>query len=237
MIVATINFSGNVGKSALAKHLLLPRIPGAEIIAIESINSDDNGDDTSTIRGRDFGSLQEELLVMDKAIIDIGASNVEDVMKLMTQYRGSHDDFDLFVIPAVKDSKQTKDTIATIEALKAIGVPAKKIKVVLNKVEVDDDIETVFYPLIAYQKDSKAFTIITKTAVRWSELYQRMRSYDVDVSALMSQDQAHYKARLRDALATKNDAAIETAKAFISMRRLAEDAKENLDEVFTALMK
>lgn len=237
MIVATINFSGNVGKSTLAKHLLLPRIPGAEIIAIESINSDDNGEETSTIRGRDFGSLQEELLVMDKGIIDIGASNVEDVMKLMTQYRGSHEDFDLFVIPAVKDTKQTKDTIATIEALKAIGVPAKKIKVVLNKVEIDDDIESVFYPLIAYQKDSKAFSIITKHAVTSSELYQRMRSYDVDIPALMSQDQTHYKARLRDAVASKNESAIDTAKAFVSMRRLAEDAKENLDAVFSALVK
>ena len=41
MKIAVINFSGNVGKSTVARHLLLPRIPGAELIAIESLNADE----------------------------------------------------------------------------------------------------------------------------------------------------------------------------------------------------
>ena len=41
MKIAVINFSGNVGKTTVARHLLAPRIPGAEVIAVESLNADD----------------------------------------------------------------------------------------------------------------------------------------------------------------------------------------------------
>src|SRR5690606_34843585 len=119
MKVAVINFSGNVGKSTVAKHLLLPRMPGAEFVAVESINSDEG--DGEVVRGKQFGQLQEQLLMIDSAVIDIGASNVEDFVKLMQRYRGSHEDFDYFVVPAVKESKQIKDTIATINALSKRG--------------------------------------------------------------------------------------------------------------------
>jgi len=41
MKIAVINFSGNVGKTTVARHLLLPRIRGAELIAVESLNADE----------------------------------------------------------------------------------------------------------------------------------------------------------------------------------------------------
>ena len=81
MKVAVINFSGDVGKTTVARHLLLPRITGAEIIAVES------------------------------AVVDIGASNVEELLALMQRYRGSHEDFDCFVVPTVAALKQQQDTI------------------------------------------------------------------------------------------------------------------------------
>ncbi len=43
MKIAVMNFSGNVGKSTIAQHLLLPRMADAELITVESINSDDSG--------------------------------------------------------------------------------------------------------------------------------------------------------------------------------------------------
>ena len=56
MKVAVINFSGNVGKSTVARHLLAPRLNNAEVIPVESINSD--GTDETAIRGKQFGELQ-----------------------------------------------------------------------------------------------------------------------------------------------------------------------------------
>ena len=41
MKIAVINFSGNAGKSTVARYLLLPRIPGADLITIESLNADE----------------------------------------------------------------------------------------------------------------------------------------------------------------------------------------------------
>ena len=84
MKAAVINFSGNVGKSTVAKHLLLPRIEDAELIAVESINAD--AGDGTTVRGRQFGALSEQLLLLDAAVIDVGSSNVEDFVRLMRQY-------------------------------------------------------------------------------------------------------------------------------------------------------
>ena len=92
MKVAVINFSGNVGKTTIARHLLAPRIHGAELIAVESINADEG--QAHALRGKQFGELQEYLQTVDNVVVDIGASNVEDLLALMRKYRGSHEDFD-----------------------------------------------------------------------------------------------------------------------------------------------
>ena len=34
MKIAVINFSGNVGKSTVARHLLMPRVEGADLISV-----------------------------------------------------------------------------------------------------------------------------------------------------------------------------------------------------------
>lgn len=231
MKVAVINFSGNVGKSTVARHLLMPRIKDAEFIAVESINSDEG--DSEAVRGKQFGQLQEQLLMIDAAVVDIGASNVEDFVKLMRQYRGSHEDFDLFLVPAVKDGKQIKDTIATIQALGAMGVPAKKIKVLFNKLEADESVEDAFYPLIAFHEDTKAFTLKREATIQYSELYQKLRTYKTTIPDLLS-DQTDYKAQLREA---KSPDEKTHAAAMISMRRLAMSAQENLDAVYAAIRR
>ena len=228
MKIAVINFSGNVGKSTVAKHMLAPRINNATFISVESINADEG--DGNSMRGKQFGALSEQLMLRDAIIVDVGSSNVEDFFRLMGQYRGSHEDIDLFVVPAVKEAKQIKDTIATISALSSLGVGAKKIRVVFNRVEVDESIEDSFYPLIAYHEDTKAFTLRTKAAIQYSELYQRLRPYNTTITELLL-DNTDYKAVLRDA---KTEASRTEAAARVSMRRLAASAQANLDTVFTS---
>lgn len=230
MKVAVINFSGNVGKSTVAKHMLAPRINNATFISVESINADEG--DGNSMRGKQFGALSEQLMLRDAIIVDVGSSNVEDFFRLMGQYRGSHEDIDLFVVPAVKEAKQIKDTIATISALSSLGVGAKKIRVVFNRVEVDESIEDSFYPLIAYHEDTKAFTLRTKAAIQYSELYQRLRPYNTTITELLL-DNTDYKAVLRDA---KTEASRTEAAARVSMRRLAASAQANLDTVFSSVV-
>ena len=133
MKIAVINFSGNVGKSTIARHLLLPRIEGAELVAIESVNADDGKG--PSMRGRQFGELQEYLQTVDSAVVDIGASNVEELLGLMQRYRGSHEDFDGFVVPTVPPLKQQQDTIATLVELARLGMRPSRVKLVFNMVE------------------------------------------------------------------------------------------------------
>lgn len=78
MKIAVINFSGNVGKTTIPRHLLLPRIPGAELISIESLSADRN--QGQYLRGRQFAELQEYMQTVDTLVVDIGASNVKDLM-------------------------------------------------------------------------------------------------------------------------------------------------------------
>lgn len=63
-----------MGKTTVARHLLLPRIAGAELIAVESLNAEEG--QGQALRGRQFGELQEYLQTIDNAVVDIGASNV-----------------------------------------------------------------------------------------------------------------------------------------------------------------
>ena len=132
MKVAVINFSGNVGKTTIAYHLLAPRIAGAEVIAIESINAEDG--QASALPASQFGDLQEYLQTVDNVVVDVGASNVEELLSLMRKFRGSHKDFDYFVIPTVPALKQQQDTIATLAELARIGIPASKLRIVFNQV-------------------------------------------------------------------------------------------------------
>ena len=94
-------------------------------------------------------SRLQRLMKLDDAIVDVGSSNVEDFLKMMQHYADSQEEFDLFVVPVVKDGKQQADTVNTIRALRAIGVPAAKILVLINKVETDETLEDKTTRLIA----------------------------------------------------------------------------------------
>lgn len=231
MKIAVMNFSGNVGKSTVAKHLLLPRIANAEFVTVESINADEG--DGEAIRGKEFGELQERLMVIDAAVIDVGSSNVEDFVKLMRRYRGSHEDVDLFVVPAVKEHKQIKDTISTIDSLVNMGVEARKIRVVFNMLEPEESIEDLFAPLFAFQKQKKSFLIDHTAVIHFSELYQRLRVRNITIEELLA-DETDYKAKLKEAKSADEKADL---ASLISMKRLAASARANLDHVFTSITR
>lgn len=231
MKIAVINFSGNVGKSTIARHVLAPRIPGAEIIAIETINSD--GTDDEALKGKQFGQLVDGLALMDAAVVDIGASNVEDVVQLMKQYKGSHEDFDYFVVPTVPAKKQQRDTISTINALAELGVPAKKIRLVFNQVEPDDNPATVFDALHAYHAAEKRFTLRDDAVLRTNDIYTRLNGQAVSLSDILN-DPTDYKEKLKTS--TNVEEKLNFAN-LLSMKRLAAGVVEEHDAVFKALFK
>ncbi len=230
MRVAIINFSGNVGKSTIAKHLLAPRLD-AELLAVETINSSDGAD--QTFRGIEFGDLSEHLLRTDNAVVDVGVSNVEAFAKEMRKFRGSHEDFDFFVVPVVKDIKQQKDSMATIEALQAIGVPPKKIRVIFNRLESDESVDQVFYPIANFHEATKAFTLKPEWVIHENEIYNRLKSLRKSLTDVVN-DQTDYKKVLAEA---KTEEEKDDAVHMIMAKRLATAAHENLEAVFKTLFK
>jgi hypothetical protein len=229
MKVAVINFSGNVGKTTVARHLLAPRIDGAKVIAIESINADDGQADA--LRGRQFGELHEYLQTVDNVVVDIGASNVEDLLNLMRKYRGSHEDFDYFVIPTVPALKQQQDTTATLAELIRMGVPAAKLKVVFNQVDDDVRIAQMFDGLLAFIEENPPAHASILCRLGSNEIYERVKGTDACLADLAN-DKTDYKALIAQA----RDTAEKVAWAQkLATRRLASGVIPELDECFAAL--
>jgi hypothetical protein len=231
MKITVINFSGNVGKSTIARHLLVPRLCNAQLIPIESINSD--GSDDEAIRGKQFGQLQEALALLDDAVVDVGASNVEDFIHLMSQYKGSHEDFDFFVVPTVSKGKQQRDTISTIEALADIGIPPKKIRLVFNMVEMDEQVEQVFVGLFDYQTSAKRFTLKPDAVIHVNDIYGKLSNGQQSIGDVLA-DPADFKEKIK--LAKDDQEKLRFAQ-LLSVKRLATGVSEELDAVFKTLLK
>ena len=235
MKIAIMNFSGNVGKTTIAAHLLKPRMPDAQIYSVESINAgaDSAGLEVEKLKGKKFGSLVDAIMVLDEAIIDVGASNVEDFMKNMQQYEGSHEEFELFIVPVVKEKKVQADSVNTIAALRAIGVPAQKIKVVFNKVETDDDLRDEFPAIFALGEVKRDCAVSPRAAVFANEVFERLKSVGKSLGDL-STDATDYRAKMK--AATDEDEK-QHAVTMIALQRLAKTANRNLDDVYAELSK
>lgn len=59
MKAVVINYSGNVGKTTVSRHLLSPRMNSAQVFTVESINSD--GTEDQIVRGKHFAEMLETL--------------------------------------------------------------------------------------------------------------------------------------------------------------------------------
>lgn len=227
MKIAIINFSGNVGKSTITKFLLLPRFPNAVHITIESINSNTaNNDSTLQLKGREVDTIQEQLLINDDVIVDIGASNVEQFINGMNLFTGSIEDFDLFIVPVTPEKKQQVDTITTVDTLIEMGVSKDKIKIIFNRIQLDMDVNDEFYALINYL-GSIDMTVATDSFIPDTMLFERANdSYDTVESILA--DETDYKALIKKSK-SKEDKLAYAAK--VMLPRIAKGVKISLDGV------
>jgi hypothetical protein len=235
MKVAVINFSGNVGKSTICAHLLHPYLNNCVIFSVESLNTDSAADgmEVEKIRAKKFGELQNQLLVIDTAIIDIGASNVDDFLKMMAKYHGSHEDFDYFLIPVVKEKKQQADTINTIRSLASMGIPAEKILIVFNKLDTDDVVEEEFSAIFGLHKLEKSFVLVPQARIFYNEVFEKVKIIGKSISAILA-DPINYRQKLRE---STDEAERELCVKMIAIKRLAISAQHNLNDVFAALFK
>lgn len=234
MKILVASRSGNVGKSTIAKLLLSPRMGNAPVVPVESINSDES--DTDSLRGKQFAQIQDLLLTVDNVVIDLGASNYEDFFSLMATYAGSHEDFDLFVIPTVKDSKQIRDTVMTVRSLADLGVPARKIVTVFNRIENADDVENGFAELKAFHERERLFVYRREAVVFENPIYATLRKM-VPARTIeeIRDDATDYKSSLASAIKDGDVAAASSLKELIAIKRLAVGVSSQLDAAFKAI--
>lgn len=223
---AVLNFSGNVGKSTIANFLVLPRMSNAVHIAIETINSD-TGLSTAAIqlRGKEVETVQQELLLSDELVVDIGASNIEAFLKEMALFDGSIHDFDTFLIPVTPEKKQQIDTISTVTALLEMGISPKKLKVIYNRVEADSDVEQVFSGLRAFLKSEKI--AVLNSYIPDSPFFEKANDLGLTVEDILA-DETDYRSLIRAEPDHEKRLQL-TAK--VMLPRLATAIKMRLDEV------
>jgi hypothetical protein len=231
MKIAVINFSGNVGKTTVARHLLLPRIEAAEFIAVETLNT--GVDHGQALRGSEFRELQTYLQTVDNAVVDIGASNIEEFMARMHRYENSHEDFDCFVVPTVSPLKQQQDTIATIAELSQLGIPPERLRIVFNMVERGAAVEKLFSLLLAFLAKQPLACANVLSRIGMNELYERIKGSGKEV-ADVARDTTDYKAQIAKARSLPEKIALADQ---LANRRLAAGVLPELDACFSALWR
>lgn len=234
MKIAVLNYTGSVGKTVIASHLLAPRLSNSQIFAIESTNetAGDLGLDIDQLRGEQFGQLFRELLILDNAIIDVGASNIEDFLDHMLKYEDSHAEIDLFVLPVVSTGKAQRETIKTVSALVGLGVEPKRIQVIFNRVE--GDVEDNFSSILMYAQKSGEFIANPAVAIFENEVFELLAEQRTTIADVLA-DKTDYRQKLREA-DRKNKPLINKLTNMHSLQALAKPVNRQLDKVFIALI-
>ncbi|ARP82920.1 plasmid stability protein StbB [Bordetella genomosp. 8] len=233
MKVAVLNYSGSVGKTVIASHLLAPRITEAQIIAVESTNESaaDLGLTVEQLRGEQFGRLFRKLLMASAAIVDVGASNIEDFLAELVKYDQAHQEIDYYVLPVVSTGKAQRETIKTIQALAAIGVPADRVRLVFNR--VDADVIDEFAAMFGYARQAGGCVANPEVAVFENEVFDLLANRRTTIKEVLA-DGNDYRQQLREADRT-DTALISRLSDLHALQSLARPVDRQLGRAFNAL--
>ncbi len=233
MKIAVLNYSGSVGKTVAAHHLLKPRMPEAAFFSVETINqsaSDLGASEVSQLQGKKFGELVEALVLEDEAIIDVGASNIESFFESMSRFSDSEREFDLYVVPVTADQKAWQESLKTVEALSNLGVHPEGIHLLPNRIVADpaDEIPAIFN----YVKKTGKARISEHAYLFESEIYGYLAAKRMSFTELID-DGIDYRELAR------SEADSGKAKEYARMyrwKKLAIPVRNNLDDAFMALV-
>jgi hypothetical protein len=228
-----MNYTGTVGKTTIATHLLSPRMGGAPIIAVESINETAAGMGVAVeqMKGDKFRELFQRMVVTEDLIVDVGASNIEDFLEGMSRLDDSHVEFDFFIVPVTNGTKEQRETISMISTLATLGVPPEKILLLFNR--VDSSVEEEFHILLNYVGKNNNATVNTQAAIYENELFDLLAIKKLSIDKLLN-DPKDYKTLLREKKEAEQKQRAFWAEMF-GLKLLAKGVNKNLDSVYAAL--
>ncbi|OWT65547.1 StbB family protein [Candidimonas nitroreducens] len=233
MKVTVLNYTGSVGKTVTASHLLAPRMNSAQIFAVESTNetSADLGLSVDQLRGEHFGRLFRELLTRDDAIVDVGASNIEDFLTHMMRYEGAHEEMSYFVLPVINTGKAQRETIKTVAALAELGVDPERVRILFNRVGAS--VEDEFPSILAYAAKTGEVRANPEAAIFENEVFELLADLRTTIADVLA-DQTDYRALLK-AADRSDHVRISQLSNRHALRALAQPVDRQMNAAFTAL--
>lgn len=228
MHIAIVNFSGNVGKSTLCNYLLRPRIK-ADVIAVETINDNELGDDIEVLKGEHFKSLLKILDSSENSIVDVGSSNIEAFF-LQAKKLKAISEFDFFILPVSPALKQQVDTMNTIDFLLSQSVDKEKIIVVFNMVDDVDDFDNDFKKLLDFSETIDGFSLNENLIISQNDFYSANKDSGKTIEEIVN-DERDFKKLIATAR-KENASLIPVLSNARIMQLMAKGVKEELDGVF-----
>lgn len=227
-IILVANKSGNVGKSTLTNHMLVPRIPNAKVINVESINN--SGESTGEkLSAHEFQKIFDIIFSSEgNVIVDVGSSNIEMFLDTLTvEYEGAINFFDYIIIPIVSDEKQQIDSLGTATSFKLMGYPEEKIKFVLNRCNMKRNTEEQFNLFFA-KTGLKPTEVST---VREVNLFKSLKEKGMTYKSL-AEDNRDLDKLIKECKNPKERAVLFTAKLF---KQGYDSYHKDLDTAFSDL--
>ena len=227
--VACVNNSGNMGKTTLCEAMLKPRIAGAEVVKVESLNYD--GTEDEKLHSRDFDIILKRIGVTDKVIVDVGASNIEEFISQMESYEGSQEDIDYFIVPVIPMDKQQVDSVATVATLLDIGVEPERIKFIFNMVDKVIPFERQFRIFLSGMNSYKKVKINNNSIVYYTNVFAMLTKMNKSF-AEVSSDERDFRSLIRQ---TESREEREKLSEEQSVKRLVNGVIKDLDIAFSNL--
>lgn len=226
MKIAVLNYSGNVGKTTIARDVLSYRLPDYEMISVESVNSD--GKESLVIRGEDGDKIYTEVILNDNLIMDVGSSNLEAFLRSGEKESEIINSIDIFIVPVTPEKKQQADTIKTIRDLLLLGVKPTQINIIFNQVDdtFQSNIDEIFATILSAHREL-GISVDTKNMIFRHDLYSQGQK----LSEMMSS--TDYRAKMENAKKSgKMDEARKWASRYVRQKKIM-----SLDERYESIFR
>jgi len=161
MKILIMHNSGNVGKSLITREVFYQNFDSENkmVLEIESRNASSSNFNMDVVR-IDFEKptalqdLTQYGIIYDDYILDIGSSEIKDFLHAIEKTREILDEFDLIIVPTIKDQKIIPDTKKTMMIIRLLGC-GDKLQILFNRITNPSTIEEDFESLFTWAKKEK----------------------------------------------------------------------------------
>ena len=161
MKILIIHNSGNVGKSLITREVFYQNFDGDNkmVLEIESRNASSSNFNMHVVR-IDFEKptalqdLTQYGIIYDDYILDVGSSEIKEFLNAIEKSREILDEFDIIIVPTIKDQKIIPDTKKTMMIVRLLGYE-EKLQVLFNRITNPSTIEEDFESLFVWAKKEK----------------------------------------------------------------------------------